>query len=321
MDLTFGFGATPNKGPVEAPAEEAPAEETPEETPADDEVPDDEPAEGEVAEQAEAENNDSGTAPETSKWTSNIKSWFGAWKDGKQVDARELDALASVNANGSIMQGQLWKRGVRANDAFHARWVTVDKQEVSYAVDKGTPVIDRIAFEDIVAVCYHKVGSTEGEGAISDAKNVVTTMQHHDEVAGDKRAAVQVESVQDHTKEYEEAASLKVNIIFRDEMKKEAMLAELSHVKDLTLKSTDFALVTAKESYQRGRIFVFRAESREMAEAWSETVSRVLALFQNVPIAKVGMMACLRRLGAPVLRRWPAPDALLEPLYGLCVGS
>jgi hypothetical protein len=172
----------------------------------------------------------------------------------------------------------------------------VDKENISYSVENGAPIIDRIAFADIIAVCYHKVGSTAGEDGPSE--NVVSTMAGEGgkpEAADKGKALAQVEVVEDHTKEYAEAASLKVNIIFRDEMQEEAMHRELSHIKDLTLGSTDFALITAKESYQRGRIFVLRAESKEVAEAWSETLSRILSRFQNVPIARVGTFASLRR--------------------------
>lgn len=112
---------------------------------------------------------------------------------------------------------------------------------------------------------------------------------HHD----DSRHASnhQVDNMEDQTKKFSSASKLHVNVVFRDEIYED----EILHLQDLILGSSDFAVVCAKTSYQRGRVFVFRAESKESAEQWSETLSRVLATYLNVPVEQVGTLNRCRR--------------------------
>lgn len=175
----FGARAASTAGPKEAPAEEPPAEETAVDAPAEEEPPEEE-------EPVQEDGGGGGQEPATSppqdgrapdvKWTSNISAWFGAWKDGGQVEVRQLDGLVEMKAGGVIISGQLWKKGARASDTFHSRWVLMDKSAISYAVEESAPVIDRIAFSDVIAVCYHKAPLTL-EGRYSRKVGVELNLQ------------------------------------------------------------------------------------------------------------------------------------------------
>ena len=300
MDLMFGKGSTPNKGPDEAPSEQAPENALPEEAPTDDESPEDRKSTGSGKQGAEesANANREGNEEEEDtrgadkpKWTSNLSSWFSAWKDGGEVQVRKLDTLDALGVDGIIMQGQVWKKGVHAGDAFLSRWVTVNKSNISYSVGEGEPVIDHIAFADIIAVCYHKP-TVEPDSTAEEAKaineNTVTTMHHRDSDANEHC----VDEIKDHTKDFmESAASLSVNIMFRDEIYEE----EIQHVKDLKLSASDFAVITSKHGYQRGRIFVFRAENKDSSEQWSQTLIRVMGTYAGVPVEKASLLSRVRR--------------------------
>ena len=161
----FGAGAAPTAGPEESPAEDAPAEETVVDAPAQEEPLPEEEEEPDTGGGGGGDHEPAASPPEDApatqpKWTSNIGAWFGAWKDGGQVQVRQLDGLTKIGADGVIIQGQLWKKGAHAGDNFLSRWVRVDKSAISYSAEESTPVIDRIAFSDMIAICYYKAPLT-----------------------------------------------------------------------------------------------------------------------------------------------------------------
>lgn len=289
-------GSMPSKGPEEAPKEEAPKEEAPAAAEAEDDTPAKAAGKGaargggdggkeEAASPVGAEDAGLASAPGAAKWTSNIGNWFAAWKDGGEVEVRQLDAMSHMGENGIIMQGRLFKRGEAAGDAFRPRFISITKKHITYAVDDLSPAIDHIAFTDIVALCYHK--PRVDTRAQDTGDNIVAL---HAAEAGE--GVNNIQTVDDHTQEFQDRAKrLHVNIIFRDEVSE----SELEHVKDLELGQCEFCVVTSPVAYQRGRIFVFRAESRERAEVWQETLSRVLSCYANVPVAKCDALTMVRR--------------------------
>jgi voltage-gated sodium channel len=223
-----------------------------------------------------------------SRWTSNVGNWMSAWKDGGKVEVRQLDTMAKMGDNSVMMQGKLFKRGEKSGDAFRPRWITLNKKCVSYSVDETSPPIDHISFQDVVAMCYHR--PRINPNAADD--DTITQLDATATTADNEHAVVQ--QVADVTKEYQEhAAKLHVNIIFRDKVSENMM----EHVEQsgLELGQCEFCLVTAVNAYQRGRIFVFRAESRERAEVWQETISRVIACYANVPVESCSTLSMCRR--------------------------
>ena len=291
------FSAQPSKGPEEATEERALVA-------AEDEAPAKAAGEAEGTESGKRGRKNSATpsgaestesdaereAPAAnSKWTSNVGQWLTAWKGGGQMEVRQLDSMAKMGDTGVIMQGKLFKRGEKAGDAFRPRWITLNKKCVTYSVDETSPAIDHISFQDIVAMCYHKPRLDPSAAAADD-----DTITQLDATAPADGEHVVVQEIADVTKVYKEhAKKLHVNIIFRDKVSETMM--EHVETEGLELGHGEFCLVTALQAYQRGRIFVFRAESRERAEVWQETISRVIACYANVPVEPCSTLSMLRR--------------------------
>ena len=96
----------------------------------------------------------------------------------------------------------------------------------------------------------------------------------------------------DHSKAFDgQKTWLRVNIILREDIYEDC----ISQVTDLELNSTDFAIVTHKQAYQRGRVFLLRADNREKAEQWYSTLARVLSSWAGKPVVKVSTFSRIRR--------------------------
>ena len=293
MDLMFGMGRstgndlqqkTPHETAVDVPPEETAAEEQE----AEEEM---KGVEDEGAAEDGLGSPELAVAVRPTVWNSNIKSWFGAWKEGGAIQVRYLDDLAAVGRGGVIIQGQVWKKGGRVNDAFLSRWVTVDAENISYSVAEGEAVLDRIAFADVIAVCYYKAPTSyipDSDDATVNTPGAPPGEEDNDKVKEENAHQMPVE---DDALGFNAAANLHVNTTFRDEIYE----VEIASLQELTLSASDFALVTSKESYQEGRVFIFRAESKESAESWSETLSRVLVSYACVPVTRVTRFNRLRR--------------------------
>mmetsp|Transcript_1389 Transcript_1389/g.3032 ORF Transcript_1389/g.3032 Transcript_1389/m.3032 type:complete len:772 (-) Transcript_1389:640-2955(-) len=70
---------------------------------------------------------------------------------------------------------------------------------------------------------------------------------------------------------------------------------EMELAKQVELGATDFGICTAFGTYHGGRIYLFRTDSRDTMERWSETITRVMTSYVGYPVVRMNRIETIRR--------------------------
>jgi hypothetical protein len=160
-----------------------------------------------------------------------------------------------------LIQGQIWKRGSKIDDAYLSRFVKVTLTSVSYSVDEVKPVIDHVEVDQIIGV-----STTTALG--SDKSNMPK--------------GAEVGEGQDSTKLNDPENDGSRNIVFwryEDDLQEEKCAAF-----NYPLIKNGFAIFTAPAGVYRGRVFVFKTDTESQREKWVETVCRVVSARMDKPV-------------------------------------
>ena len=160
-----------------------------------------------------------------------------------------------------LIQGQIWKRGSRIDDAYLSRFVKVTLTSVSYSVDEVKPVIDHVEVDQIIGVS-------------------TTTALGSDKFNMPKGA--ELAEGQDSTKLNDPENDGSRNIVFwryEDDLQEEKCAAF-----SYPLIKNGFAIFTAPAGVYRGRVFVFKTDTESQREKWVETVCRVVSARMDKPV-------------------------------------
>ena len=185
-----------------------------------------------------------------------------------------MNDMSKADDAAVLIQGEIFKRGSKETDEFLPRWVVVKPTCVTYSKFQNTNVIDFIDINELVGIASRGI----------DCRDDVLAENEKSADFSDLDASRIASRTQD---------GLRRNAVFwRFKLQ---YTAEKKRAFKYKLDPTAFALFTSPMGFHRGRVFVFKCDTYEAREKWTETIGRLLSARLEKPVKKTSALFNLRK--------------------------